>query len=355
MSGRYLRAIALLAAPALLFCRPSGAAEGRAQGGFRVWSLSPMQVPGAGALAPDAPSARLTLVGVRNGSFSAQLVVGDGKPIRGLKVEVSDLRGPGTIPASAARVRYALYDGVLAGYGARPSFFDSLEGFPPVEVPLVKGRAVQPVWIAVSVPADARPGEYAGRVTVGAAGQAPVSVPLSIKVLDWKLPEPRDFGARMDIVQSPESVALAYDVPLWSDAHLKLLDKSFALIAPLAGKSLYVSCIRRTHFGNEHAMVRWVMNDDGDLKPDFSVVEKYVDVAVRRLGKPSAIIFYCWEPPESGGHAGGTNFAVRIADRQILITVVDPETGELSPQAGPAWGTPEAGEFWKKMTDGLRP
>jgi len=347
--------LVVLAVPALLWCRSGGAAESQPQGGFRVWNESTLQVVNVAGQAPAAPAASLAIIGVKNGTFAAQLVVGDQKPIKGLKVEVSGLKGPGTIPASAAQVRYALYDGTLAGYDARASFFDSLEEFPPAEVPAAKGGAVQPVWITVIVPADAKPGDYSGQVTVSAEGAGPVSVPVSLRVFDWKLPAPQNFTAHMDMIQSPETVALAYDVPLWSDAHLKLLDETFALLAPLACKSVYVTCIRRTHFGNEHAQVRWVLGDDEELTPDYSIVEKYLDAATARLGKVPSVIFYCWEPPESGGHAGGTDYAVRLADRPILITMVDPKTGELSAQSGPAWGTPESKAFWKKMTDGLQP
>ncbi|MFO7900961.1 MAG: hypothetical protein R6V58_18130, partial [Planctomycetota bacterium] len=158
----------------------------------------------------------------------------------------------------------------------------------------------------------------------------------------------------MDMIQSPESVAMAYGVPLWSDKHLELLDKSFSLLAPLADKTLYVTCIRRTHFGNEHAMVRWTRNGEGELQPDFTVVEKYLDVAMKHLGKIPRVILYCWEPPQSQGHAGGTGRAARVHDKPILLSLYDPETGEYSAARGPAWGTPEAQKFWKKLTDGMQ-
>jgi len=116
---------------------------------------------------------------------------------------------------------------------------------------------------------------------------------------------------------------------------------------------VFISCIRRTHFGNEHAMVRWIRGDDGELAPDFSIAEKYLDVATKHLGKIPGVILDCWEPPESQGHAGGAGTAARTYDKPILITLVDPATGKLKPRQGPAWGTPESKEFWKKLTDGM--
>jgi len=60
----------------------------------------------------------------------------------GLKVKISDLKGPGTIPASAVQVRYARLNG---------SWFDVLDDMPPRYVPMHKkhGAALQPIWLNV--------------------------------------------------------------------------------------------------------------------------------------------------------------------------------------------------------------
>jgi hypothetical protein len=323
--------------------------------GFRAWNQSVVQkVLPADYPEPCAPLAPVRVTGVRNGTFAGQVVVGDEKPIRGLKAVASDLKGPGTIPASAVRVRYAVAEDASSGVD-RGVFFDSLEESPPAEVPVFKeqGGSVQPIWITVTVPADAKPGDYSGTVTVGAEGQPALSVPLALRVVDWTLPDFRNFSSAMDLIQSPESVAMAYDVPMWSEAHFKLLDKSFSLLSPLAAKTLYVTGIRRTHFGNEHAMIRWSRGADGELSPDFSVLEKYLDVATKHLGKIPGVILYIWEPLNYGTnlHAGEG----KTQDRNIFVTVVDPATGALSEAEGPAWGTDACKAFWKKLTDGIQP
>lgn len=342
-----------LAAPAGAAVVPNvGPQEDR---GFRVWNQSIIQR----VLIPDypdpfAPLRPIHLTGVRNGTFAGQVIVGDSKPIKGLKAEASDLEGPGTIPASVVQIRYALPDGEPPNQDQPPSF-DSLEEFPPDEVPVYKehGGAVQPIWVTVRVPADAKPGGYTGTLTISAKRVKPVVVPLQLRVIDWTLPDPNEFAAYMDIVESPESVALAYEVPLWSEEHLKLLDKTFSLLAPLACKTLYVTCVRRTHLGNEHAMVRWIRDDEGELQPDFTVARKYLDVATKHLGKIPGVILYCWEPMRSMGHAGGAGSASRTHDKPILISLLDLETGNLLERKGPAWGTSEAKVFWKKLTDGI--
>jgi len=325
---------------------------------FRVHNVSIVEHVSPGLFkAPAVTAGPIELAGVRNGTFAAQLVVTATEPINGLNAVASGLKGAGTIPASAVRVRYALLDGQTTlppRHKKRVVAFDSLAEAPPAEVPAHKGGAVQPIWITVNVPADAKPGDYTGTVTVRGGGRA-VEAPLKLRVIDWTLPDPNVFTGRMDIVQSPESVAMAYGVKLWSEEHLALLDKTFALLRPLACKTLYISAVRRTHFGNEHAMVRWYRDEDGELKPNFDHVEKYLDVATKHLGKTPGVILYCWEPLKSMGHAGGAGGAGRTADKPILYTLWDRKRNKLKKRTGPAWGTPEAKQFWAKFNRGIIP
>ena len=314
--------------------------------GFKVWTQSTIQ----NVFLKDYPDVfaqlkPVRLIMVRNGNASGQVIVGDEKPIKGLQVQVSDLKGPVVLPASIVQVRYGIADGVCKN----DRDFDSLEEGAPAEVPVYpehKG-SIQPIWLNVRVPADAKPGEYSGSVTVSAQDVKPVAVPVLLKVIDFKLPDARDYIARIDAIQSPESVAMAYDVPLWSSEHFKLMERSFQHLAEIGDKTVFVTCIRRTHFGNEDAMVRWTYDADDELVPDFSVAEKYLDAALKAFSRIKSVTFYCWEPPESDGHAG-----IRVRDRPVLITVLDKATGKLLPREGPAWSTPEARQFWKRFTDG---
>lgn len=305
--------------------------------------------------APAGAPKAIELAGPRNGTFAAHLVVSADAPIKGLRAAVSDLSGPGTIPGSAVTVRYGVLDGPSPKRGA-VGFFDSLESTPPDLAPIIeKSGAVQPLWFSLHIPKDAKPGQYAGTVTVSADGCPAVPVPLKVKVIDWTLGDPTTFTPDIDIIESPESVALAYDVEEWSDQHMALLDKTFATLRPLAVKTLYISAIRRTHFGNENAMIRWYRDDKDELVPDFGIVEKYLDVATKHLGKVPGVVVLCWEPISSMGHAGGTGGAGRTNDKPIQYTLWDRETNKLSKRTGPAWGSPEARVFWKKLTDGLVP
>ena len=325
--------------------------------GFLVWNHSIVRK----VFIPDYPDPfallrPVRLTGVRNGTFAGQVVVGHERPIRGLTAVASDLAGPGTIPATCVRLRWPRPDGRPVRRSDPPPF-DSLESFPPAEAPVYKahGGAVQPIWISVTVPADAAPGNYSGTITVSAAGVKPLAVPLRLRVIDWTLPDPNTFTARMDIVESTESVARAYGVKMWSDEHLALLDQVFALLKPLANKTIYVTAIRRTHWGNEHAMVRWVRGADGELTPNFDIVEKYLDVATKHLGNVPGVILDCWEPISSMGHAGGAGSATRTTDKPIQYTLWDPKRDKLRKRTGPAWGTAEARDFWRRFNEGIVP
>ncbi|MFH0980150.1 MAG: hypothetical protein V2A79_01245, partial [Planctomycetota bacterium] len=190
---------------------------------------------------PGEKIAPVRIVSPRNGAFSGQVVIGSTEPIKGLKATASDLAGEGgaAIPASAVEVRWGVPDGYRGGGSGGTPYFDGLAESPPAEASLFKasGASVQPAWITVHTPADAKPGEYRGKVTLSMSGAAAVDVPLNVRVIDWNLPDPRDFTTIIDAVQSPESVAMWYDVPMWSRKHWQLLDKSFKVLGQAGCKA----------------------------------------------------------------------------------------------------------------------
>ncbi len=265
--------------------------------GIQVWN----QDLGARTKASDygdpcEPLRPIRLAGARNGSFSGAVTVGSSEPLRGLKVVAGDLTGPGTIPASAVQVRYAVPDKeaglafeVLVPAEEGTFYFSAAE---KLNVPF----SVVPVWVTVRAPRDAKPGDYKGGLTISVEGAKPTEVPIELRVADWTLPEPKDFGSHVGLTQSPESVALRYKVPLWSPEHWKLLEKSFELLGQAGADDVFITALRRTHFGNEHSMVRWVKQPNGAPKPDLSIAEKYLDLAVKHLGKVPVVCLYCWEP-----------------------------------------------------------
>ncbi|HUU42355.1 MAG TPA: glycoside hydrolase domain-containing protein [Planctomycetota bacterium] len=324
--------------------------------GLQVWTESVTDVTTPYHFAdPNESLAPIRLVGLRNGAYSGQVVVGSRGPLRGLKVVVTDLAGPnGKIPAATnIRVRYP-----RASTANGMQNYDILDPEPPAEVvppepprppkdPAELPGAVQPVWVTVKVPRDTPPGLYTGTLTLSVDGEKPVSVPVEMRVVGpWVLPDSRDFTTFIGMHQSPDSVAMQYHTPLWSEAHWKHLDRIFELLGEVSVKDVYIPVITRTHLSNEETMVRLIRQPDGSLKPDFSIAERYLDLALKHLGKPRVVCLYI--------HDRG----YRINDTQTLpeqhVTVVDSATGKLDKIVPPAWGTPEARTFWKPVIDGFR-
>jgi hypothetical protein len=71
---------------------------------------------------------------------------------------------------------------------------------PVTPLPLGRGTSRQ-FWINVRVPADARPGEYRGKISVRARGRPPLTRDVTLRVRPYKLVEPKKhfFGAFMTL------------------------------------------------------------------------------------------------------------------------------------------------------------
>ena len=248
---------------------------------------------------PNTPVAPIRMVGARNGVFAGQVVVSATTPIKTLKVAVTDLkRADGkAISRSSVRVRYPQFYAKNRAVG-----FDALEDTVPTEIPCLPDRynrptqlRMQPVWLTVEVPEDTAAGDYTGTVTLSAEGLEPVTAPVQLHLSDWALPDPKDFAIYMAFIQSPDTLAIRYGVPMWSEAHWKLIDQCFQILGMIGTKDINITLVRRTHFGNEHGMVWFVEQPDGSYKPYLKIVERYIDIAVKHLGKIQSVNFYVIE------------------------------------------------------------
>ena len=348
--------------------------------GVQVWNSNVMAVDfdldwGDPCEKPDA----ISIVGTRNGAFSGKVVLGSDRPIKGLAAKMSDLQSKdgATIAASAVQVRYALPDrsdwlrgadrcGFSARYPARATAFDGLAEKAPAEVPVRTSRsgrgtwvapgqpkfvfgAVQPVWVTVAVPADARPGRYTGTLAVSAGGRN-FSLPVRLRVCGWRLPDTQDFTTFTELIQSPESVALCYNTPLWSDEHFQKMEKSFKLIGQLGSRSLYLPLICKTNFGNAESMVRWIRTGEKSYRYDLKPLERYIEIAEKHMGKPKVVCLYVWDMFLEGSHrhAGATRA------EGVPVTLFDPATGKTEEISLPSYTTPEGKALWTPLLRKVR-
>ncbi|HET6427030.1 MAG TPA: NPCBM/NEW2 domain-containing protein [Phycisphaerae bacterium] len=232
-------------------------------------------------------------------------------------------------------------------YVQQLQFFDHIAPEPPKKVP---ADACQPVWLSVKVPDDAAPGLYKGAVTISAGGVEGLSVPLELEVVGWRLPDPRQLQTFVQSEQSPYGVARAYGIgqaglaqaapsneaaanaeppappALWSDEHFRLIESSFRQLGRLGNDWVFVPVLADSELGNRgDAPVRWIRRKDGSPAFDYSILDRYLALAVKHLGKPRVVCFDVM-------HGCGTH--------TVEVPILDESTGKVErmavgPEAGP--------------------
>jgi hypothetical protein len=335
--------------------------------GFQVWNVNMLEEvsdldwpdPNEKTLKP------VRMTGVRNGVFSGRVMLSSDRPIENIRAVLSPFTSADgrKLPASALRIRYGKFWDI-EGSGPRD---DALLESAPKQSPVfamprphdrgidVKQReadslppnlvpgAFQSVAVTVTVPKDAAAATYQGTLTISADGmEKPVAVPVEIKILDWKLPDPKDFTFFYGLIQSPEGVAYGCDVPLWSDKHWELVGKSLSWVGQTGGRVLWLNLLAKTEYGNAESLVRWVKGADGKFTYDTSRLSKYVESAVKHMGKPAYVVLTLWAVPYQENWAWWKR-------TPPLVTMFDPSTGKCQDMEVPYPDSPEAVEFWKPV------
>ena len=360
--------------------------------GFQVWNgdvlVSDFDLDYGNPAEPLRP---IRLVGIRNGCFSGKVVAGSTEPIRGLKAVAGDLAGKaGKIPASAVRVRYGLpwgyqqlviaYSGESQPYPRRPQLLEALSDEPLAEFPVSANSparsylqtpgqpepvfgAVVPIWVTVQVPKAAAPGKYTGKLTIRADGQPPVSVPVELEVVGWTLPDSQDYRTWVELVQSPDTLALEYDVQPWSDRHFELIARSMDRIGEVGSRVVHVPLLAETNLGNAESMVRWIDKGDGKYDYDFAAMERYLDTAEGHMGRPKIVIAWVWEiyllksEEVRKDHLWLKEASTARRDfrgKGPLVTVLDPATGKTRNEHLPRFEDPASRALWKPLLDEVR-
>lgn len=158
-------------------------------GGFRVAIAHSLQkVPRTGAWDGGVFADRVSLEAARDESESFQLVViPAGASLNQVAVESVPLAGPGgEIPLQWHRVDYVetiepKYPTAYVGWWPDP-----LLPAAPLDV---AAEHRQPLWFSVSVPPEAGPGIYRGRIAVR-HGEHRVAIPVELRVRNFRLPRP---------------------------------------------------------------------------------------------------------------------------------------------------------------------
>jgi hypothetical protein len=351
--------------------------------GIQVWNCMPYDtITRFDSGEVGRPVRPVSVAAAPNGVFSGRLVVSSDQAIKGLKVTVSDLAraggdGKAGIPASAVRVRWAApaahdktwmmswrFDGLLDAIPAEiPANKLAWKDRNPYELqasPQLWSRspgALAPLWFTVSVPKAAAPGKYQGSIGIAADGLPPMTVPLTVDVSAWTVPDTKDFRMKNFAFFSEDTIAKHYEVPRWSDKHFELMGKSMALMAEINARQAIVN-LACNFYGldsNAETMVRWIRQPDGSYKYDFTIFDKYLDLVAKTMGKPTLLRVNCWsEVTRKDGALVASNGGPNIGGKVFPVTLLDPATGKVEPMDQPMPGTEESFAFWKPVLDEVR-
>lgn len=305
--------------------------------GVQVWKVAPWQRvdPQTDYGDPFRPPDTIRMAAPANGFASAQLAVGASEEFSGLSTTLSDLRSAGgaRLPSSTIRVRYA---------DVRQQFI------PLLDKPLGSAR-IQPLWLTAGVPADARPGKYTGKLTVNASGQSS-TIPVELTVFGWQLGDPADWKTCVNLLQSPESVAGYYKVPLWSDRHFRLLESSFRLMGLMGNDVLGISAVAKSVFGDDPVIV--FRRQARQYVPELKYLRRYLELYEKHAGEPQFLSLNVWSYgmyERGAGRDGGS-----AKRRASVVPVVELREDGLLPLELPIYGRPGTEELWRGVIDGLR-
>jgi hypothetical protein len=287
--------------------------------GVQVW-IADMnrRVQSDDFLPPGETAAAARLVGARNGTYCAQVVIGTDRPLSGLTVAPGELKqagGQGTIPTSAIRVSYPIpfpedqwtlkhlgderglnasfpdaktLDAFAAMEGpARTYVFDALGTVPPTLIPPNTARSV---WLNLKIPVKTPAGTYRGVVKVACKGVTTVDVPIEVTVVDWTLPASKDFQTLVGCEENPYGVARQYGVKVWSDEHFQLIATSLAQLARIGNMWVNVPVLVNTEYGNrDDSMIRWTHKKNDTWSFDYVILDRYLELVMKHCGRPRVI------------------------------------------------------------------
>jgi len=238
---------------------------------YTIWVDSPL----ANIFRDTPPPARMRkeidLLGARNETECAQIVVSARVPVKQLRVVFGDLRRQDGIrlPADAA-YQFVGYLRVEKNSTATPP--KELLRKAPADFPdpFLEEREVavpagenQPIFLSLRVPKQARPGRYRGEVWI-VTEHGRTAVPLQLEVMPFALPD--QLPLYVTNWFNVSNFAIFHKVPLWSEDFWKVL-------------RLYA---REMHRGHQNVvltpldLVKIYMEEDGGFSFDFSDFDRWV-------------------------------------------------------------------------------
>jgi hypothetical protein len=173
---------------------------------------------------------------------------------------------------------------------------DLLDPLPRMDL---QARSTRPLWISIDVPPDAEPGRYSGELKVAWQGGGAIPLRLRLEVQGPVLPDPARWRFRLDLWQNPWAVAHHHGLEPWSRPHLEVLRPHLRMLASAGAKfvTTYVSHSpwKDDTYVADGAMVEWVREPDGRWAFDYTILDRYVELA-GECGLGDAITCYTMLP-----------------------------------------------------------
>jgi hypothetical protein len=268
-----------------------------------VWTTHSLEKLFPESRKPGSAGRSISLRAARNETEDAQIAirVPRGVEIAEASFSLPDLVGANgsSIPSECLSASWVWYVYVLnnppenadpSSYLRKaPAFFP--DAFLEEKVIRIRDEWTQPLWVSVTVPKDAAPGEYRGTIAIELAdreGQRHRSeIPITVSVWPFSLPdEPHLHHTEWF---SPEMIADYYHLERWSDEHWDWLAKMAAdmarhkqdmVLTPLA------------------SLVKMTKTKSGRLSFDFSKLDRWL-----RIFKQAGLRWI--EGAHVAGRAGG--------------------------------------------------
>ena len=257
------------------------------------WGSVDRRYPRGEVPAIAAKSTSWTGTAWRGERLSAQLVLWTSNGANQVRYAVSPLRNermrqlaPDCIQARF--VRYVLAEGRL-----QPDILDPIQ-----QLDLTPG-SVRPIWVSINVPADAKPGRYAGTLTVRADGGVTLTFEMAVEVLPATLPPPRKWSFHLDLWQNPWAVARYHGVEPWSPEHWALLEPHTRMLADAGQKCITTTLIDqpwgKQTYDPYGSMIEWTRVPDGSWRYDYTVFDRFVEFS-QKCGITGQINCYSMVP-----------------------------------------------------------
>lgn len=140
---------------------------------------------------------------------------------------------------------------------------------------------VQPVWVNINIPRDAKPGIYTGEINVEADGlEEVIALRYSFEVLDVTQPKATDNEFHLELWQYPYTFARYYEVEPFSEEFFEKIKPQMESYRDAGGKSITTTIVEdpwnQQTYDKYPSMVKWTKKADGTFEYDFDHFDKWV-------------------------------------------------------------------------------